>query len=163
YTSLYGQDTYTSGRLTLQGGLRWDLQKTENKPTTASANPMFPELLPNLVYDGSGTKISWSNISPPAGLSDALDQTRRPILRANFSIVTQQLAMPDATFVNPIGGKGRLEYGWNDVNHDGFVQKDEVNVAGGTVGVPQNITLRTVNQIDTNYKAPRDLEVLGGL
>jgi Carboxypeptidase regulatory-like domain/TonB-dependent Receptor Plug Domain len=163
YTSFYAQDTYTSGRLTLQGGVRFDKQKAENLPTTAGANPMFPDLLPDLVYDGSGTKISWSDISPRAGLTYALNDSRKTIARANFSIFTQQLAMPDVTAVNPIGGKGRLEYGWTDANGDGFVQKNEVNLAAGLVGVPVNIELSTVNQIDTDYKAPRDLELLGGI
>ena len=104
YTSLYLQDTFTSGRLTLTGGARWDLQKAENAASTAHANPLFPEILPDLVYDGAGTKVSWSDISPRVGFTYALDDARKTLLRGNFSIFTQQLAHPDVTVVNPIGG-----------------------------------------------------------
>ena len=42
YTSLYLQDTFTSGRLTLTGGVRWDLQKAENAASTAPRQPALP-------------------------------------------------------------------------------------------------------------------------
>jgi len=158
------QDTFTSGRLTLQGGVRWDLQKAENAASTAHANPLFPEILPDLVYDGAGTKIEWSDISPRAGFTYALNDARKTLLRGNFSIFTQQLAHPDVTAVNPIGGVARVDYRWNDLNGDGFVSsREEVDIAGGQLGVPVNAELTTVNQIDENYRAPRDLELLVGI
>jgi hypothetical protein len=76
----------------LTGGLRWDLQKAENAASTAEANPLFPEILPDLVYDGAGTKISWSDISPRVGFTYALNDSHKTQLRGNFSIFTQQLA-----------------------------------------------------------------------
>jgi hypothetical protein len=164
YNALYLQDTYSSGRLTLQGGVRWDLQKAENGASTARANPLFPEILPDLVYDGTGTKIEWNDISPRAGFTYALDDSRKTLLRGNFSIFTQQLAHPDVTAVNPIGGVARVDYRWNDLNGDGFVSsRAEVDIAGGRLGVPVNAELTTVNQIDENYSAPRDLELLAGI
>jgi len=164
YNALYLQDTWSSGRLTLQGGVRWDLQKAENAPSTARANPLFPEILPDLVYDGTGTKISWSNISPRAGFTYALDESRKTLLRGNFSIFTQQLAHPDVTVVNPIGGVARVDYRWNDLNGDGYVSNpNEVDLARGQLGAPVNAELTTVNEIDENYRAPRDLELLAGI
>jgi Carboxypeptidase regulatory-like domain/TonB-dependent Receptor Plug Domain len=164
YNALYLQDTYSSGRLTLQGGVRWDLQRSENSPSTARANPMFPELLPDLEYDGAGTKISWSDLSPRVGVTYALDDSRKTLLRGSFSIFTQQLAMPDATVVNPLGGVAQIDYRWNDLNGDGFVSsRDEVDLAGGSLGAPVNAELFTVNEIDPDYKAPRDTEFLVGI
>jgi hypothetical protein len=164
YNSLYLQDTFTSGRLTLQGGARFDLQKAENAASTAKANPLFPEILPELVYDGAGTKISWSDISPRAGFTYALNDSRKTLLRGNFSIFTQQLAHPDVTVVNPIGGVARIDYRWSDFNNDGLINnRDEVNIAAGPLGAPVNAALSTVNQIDESYRAPRDLELLAGL
>ena len=138
YNSLYAQDVFTSGRLTLQGGVRWDLQRAENAPSTAAANPLFPDLLPDLTYDGAGTKIKWSDISPRVGFTYALNESRKTLLRGNFSIFTQQLAMPDVTFVNPVGGVAQVDYRWNDLNNDGFVSsRDEVNLAAGRLGAPR--------------------------
>ena len=111
----------------------------------------------------TGSKIRWSDVSPRAGFTLALDEARKTLLRGNFAIFTSQLPMPDVTAVNPLGGVARLDYGWNDLNGDGYVQPNEVDLAGGLVGVPGNVQLSTVNQIDPNYKAQRDLELLGGI
>lgn len=164
YNAVYVQDTYTADRLTLQAGVRWDLQRAENEASTARANPLFPEILPDLSYDGSGTKIEWSDFSPRLGFTWALDDSRRTIVRGNFSIFTQQLAMPDVNAVNPVGGVARIDYHWNDRNGDGFVDsRDEVDLAAGPLGTPVNAELATVNQIDADYKAPRDTELLLGI
>jgi hypothetical protein len=164
YHALYLQDTITTGRLTLQGGVRWDLQRANNEASTARGNPLFADILPDLNYDGSGSSIEWSDLSPRAGITYALDESRKTLLRANFSIFTQQLAMPDVTAVNPVGGVAQVDYRWSDLNGDGFVSnRDEVDIAGGSLGVPQNAELFTVNEIDPDYKAPRDTEFLVGI
>jgi hypothetical protein len=164
YNSLYAQDTYSSGRLTLTGGVRWDLQKASNAPSTAQANPLFPDILPQLVYDGSGTTISWSDFSPRVGLTYALNDSHKTQVRGNFSIFTQQLAMPDVTVVNPIGGIARVDYHWIDANNNNLIDdRSEVDIASGSLGAPVNASLSTVNQIDSNYKAPRDMEILAGI
>ncbi|HEY7922100.1 MAG TPA: TonB-dependent receptor [Vicinamibacteria bacterium] len=164
YNSLYAQDTYSSSRFTLTAGLRFDLQKAENAASTAKANPLFPEILPDLVYDGTGTKISWSDISPRVGFTYALNESHKTQVRGNFSIFTQQLAMPDVTVVNPIGGVARIDYRWIDANNNNLVDdRSEVDIAGGSLGAPVNASLSTVNQIESDYKAPRDMEILGGI
>ena len=142
YNALYLQDTFTKDRLTLQGGVRWDLQKAENAASTAPANPLFPEILPDLVYDGAGTKIEWSDISPRVGFTYALNESRKTLLRGNFSIFTQQLAHPDVTVINPIGGVARVDYRWNDLNNDNLINdRNEVDIAGGSLGAPVNAEL----------------------
>jgi hypothetical protein len=164
YNSLYAQDTFSTSRLTVTGGLRWDLQKAENAASTAVANPLFPEILPDLVYDGAGTKISWSDISPRIGFTYALDDAHKTQVRGNFSIFTQQLAHPDVTVVNPIGGVARVDYHWIDANNNNLVDsREEVDIASGSLGAPVNAALSTVNEIDPDYNAPRDTEVLFGI
>lgn len=164
YKALYAQDTFTADRFTLQAGVRWDLQKANNKPSTARGNPLFPDILPDLEYDGSGTDIEWSDLSPRIGFTYALDESRKTLLRGNFSIFTQQLAMPDVTVVNPVGGVARIDYRWRDLNGDGFANsRDEVDLAGGRLGTPVNVQLSTVNEIDPDYRAPRDTEFLVGI
>jgi hypothetical protein len=85
-------------------------------------------------------------------------------VRGNFSIFTQQLAMPDVTVVNPIGGVARIDYRWIDANNDNQINgREEVDIAGGSLGAPVNASLSTVNQIESDYKAPHDMEILGGI
>ena len=60
----YVGDTFSSGRLTVNGGVRWDRQTAANDASTAPANTAFPDLLPALTFNGGGTTISWNDISP---------------------------------------------------------------------------------------------------
>src|SRR4029453_2361098 len=109
-------------------------------------------------------KISWSDISPRVGFTYALNDSHKTQVRGNFSIFTQQLAMPDVTVVNPIGGVARIDYRWIDANNNNLVDdRSEADIASGSLGAPVNAALSPVNQIDPDYKAPRDMEILGGI
>ena len=76
YTSLYLQDTFTTGRLTVTGGAALRPAEAENAASTAPANPLFPEILPDLAYDGARHQDQWNDISPRVGFTYALDETR---------------------------------------------------------------------------------------
>ena len=92
--SAYLGDTFTKGRLTLNLGVRWDHQKAANDASTAPANPAFPDLLPALVYDGSGPTINWNDISPRVELTYALDETRKTVA-ARVLLALRGPAHPD--------------------------------------------------------------------
>ena len=165
YTSFYLGDTFTKDRLTVNAGVRLDRQKAVNSPTNARANALLPEVLPALEFDGSpDKKISLSDVSPRFGLTYALDEARKTILRGSFSMFADQLAFGDiATFVNPVGLVGQISYGWNDTNNDNVVQREEVDFSRPNIaGLPRNVSPSTVNQIDPNLKARRDMEFIVG-
>jgi hypothetical protein len=167
--SLYGGDTFTKGRMTLNLGVRYDQQKAHNSPSTAQGNPAFPDLLPSLAYDGSGTRIDWKNVVPRVGLTYALNESRRTVLRASYSMYAGQLGHPDATFNSPVGAYYPfLAYKWIDKNGDHIAQKEEVLLDQGVQYSnaidPNNPTAVTaVNKIDPNYKANKDHEVIVGI
>ncbi len=162
YSGLYLGDTFTKDRFTLNLGLRYDRQKSTNKPTTAPANVGLPAILPDLDYDGSGQGIDWKDISPRVGFTYALGESRRTIVRGSFARYPSYLSMSDTTVDNPIGGVGALQYGWSDANADGFAQPGEVNLAGGLTQPPLNASLATVNEIDPDYQSPKDNEFILG-
>ena len=164
----YLGDSFTKGRFTANLGVRWDRQNSFNEPSTAPANPAFPELLPELAYDGAGSTITWNNFSPRASLTLALDEARKTVARASYSRYAGQLFPNDVTTVSPVGGYSTfLAFRWNDRNGDHFAQKDEVltdqllyynNVD------PNNPTaLTSTNIIDPDYHASTDNEVIVGL
>jgi hypothetical protein len=164
YTFGYLGDTFTSGRMTVNAGVRWDKQTAKNKASAAQGNALYPELLPTLAYDGSGDTIDWNDFSPRLGATLALDESRKTILRGSFAIFTAQLAFSDVTVVNPVGGLlGSRTYRWNDLNGSGFVDAGEADVAGGDVLPPTNFTPTTSNQIDPDHKAARDMEGILGI
>jgi len=87
----YVGDTYSRGRLTVNGGVRWDKQTAKNEPSTAPANTAFPDLLPTLAYDGSGPSMNWNNVSPRVGATIALDQNRKTVARASYANYAGQM------------------------------------------------------------------------
>jgi hypothetical protein len=158
YLSFYLGDTFSRGPLTLNLGLRYDRQQASNKPSTAPANASFPDLLPDLDYDGAGRGVDWNDLSPRVGFTYALGEGRRTIIRGSFAMYASLLAFTDATMDNPIGGIGAIQYGWNDADGDGFAQPGEVDFAGGQTAAPINASLSTVNDIDPDYQSPKDTE-----
>jgi hypothetical protein len=160
----YIGDTYSSGRLTINAGVRYDHQTAVNSATNAKANVAFPQILPALTFDGSPSQqIKFSDFSPRLGISYALDDSQKSVIHGSFSIFTDQLNIPDVTNINPVGAIGQVFYGWNDLNGDGFVQPNEVDLSRPNVLPANNFTPTTSNQLDPNLKARRDLELIVGV
>lgn len=171
YSSVYLGDVFTKDRLTLNVGARFDRQTARNLPSEAPANKSFPSLLPALKFAGSSEdNIAWSDISPRAGMSYALDESRRTVLRASFARYAGQLSygnVSGSTGQNPVA-VSYLAYRWNDLNGDRFVQPNEVLfdqfIGAGNVD-PNNpgASGTTPNQIDKNLKSKKDNEFVLGI
>src|SRR6266571_2319125 len=165
----YFGDSFTKGRLTVNAGVRYDYQHAFNEASTAAANPVFPDLLPALVYDGSGPTITWKDFSPRASVSVALDESRRTVARASYARYAGQLFPNDVTTANPVGGYSTfLAYRWIDKNHDHLASKDEILLSEGVLyynNVDPAHPAATVspNKIDPNYHASKDNEVIVGI
>ena len=160
-------DTFTKDRLTVALGVRFDNQKGSNSASLAVANPSRPDLLPAVDYPGGGQGINWSDISPRLGLTYALNDSRTTVLRANFAQYANNLNLGAVTYDNPLGPAFQA-YIWNDANGDLILTQDEVDYASGLQyfsghdpSDPANIT--SVNQIDPDYKAPKETEITIGL
>jgi Carboxypeptidase regulatory-like domain/TonB-dependent Receptor Plug Domain len=165
----YIGDTFTKGRFTLNVGARYDHQNSFNEASTATGNPIFSDLLPPLVYDGSGATITWNDVSPRASMTLALDESRKTVMRASYARYAGQLFPNDVTTINPIGGYSTLlAYKWVDLNGDHFASRDEVLLNEGLLYYnnvdPANPTsTSSPNTIDPNYHASKDNEVVVGI
>jgi hypothetical protein len=168
YYSVYAGDVYTRDRFSVNAGLRWDVQRARNLPYTTPANASFPNLLPAVEYAGdAGDIIRWSEPSPRVGLSWALDESRKTVLRASYARYAQQLYFGNVTYENP-GSYSFLAYGWTDRNGDGFVQPDEALLDQYLYSYnvdPSNpaVAGTTANRVDRELKPARDQEVVVGL
>ena len=171
YVAGYIGDTYSKNRMTLNAGLRWDKQSAKNDPSQSTANVTFPEVLPDLSFDGnSESVIDFNDISPRLGFSYALDESRKTVLRASFARYANQLSFGNvagSTGENPVG-TGLLAYGWNDANNDRFVQPNEVELNNFLYNVnvdPRNpgAVGNTVNKVDRDLVAKHDLELIFGV
>lgn len=92
YNDIYVGDTMLWGNLTLQAGLRFDNQKAEAGDQFGPENPLVREFLPQLSIKGSDIDtMEWDSISPRLGLTYALGQDKRALLRASYNKYVGQL------------------------------------------------------------------------
>jgi hypothetical protein len=163
----YVGDDFTRDRWTLRAGLRFDHRTAWNDPSSVAAQPTFPDLLPAIDYPGGGQGITWNGLSPRLGLSYALGDARRTVLRASLARYTGRLNPRAAAFDNPVTSS-YLTYLWQDFNRDGLPEGNEVLVNGPlleAVGVdPRNPgSVTSVNRIAADYGPPVDWEVIFGV
>ena len=169
YTNFYVGDMFTKDRFTFNIGVRYDMQNAKNLVSAAPENETFPDRLPAAEFPGNDENLQdWKSWSPRLGLSYALDESRRTIVRASFARYYEQLAFGNVTRENPTS-VGYLQYGWNDANGDKFVQPGEVNFndfrASSNVNLanPGSVSADTVNKLDRDRKPRSDNEFIVGL
>jgi hypothetical protein len=114
YTSAYVQDTLTVGNLTANLGLRYDLQGGENLDRTVRANPVIPNVLPSVSYQGGDIGFEWESITPRLGLTYALGAERKTLLRASYSRFADQLGTGLGSWLNPLGLQSYAYFYVND-------------------------------------------------
>ncbi|HET9226906.1 MAG TPA: TonB-dependent receptor [Thermoanaerobaculia bacterium] len=165
YTNLFVQDTVTLGNLTANVGLRWDRQGGEILDTQVAANPVFPDLLPSTSFAGRESGFEWSTISPRLGLTYALGEQRRTLLRASYSRFADQLATAFAGWLHPLGAP---QYRYFLTTNDGGPTLEpgelgpEIAPPSGNVN-PFTLAPLVSNALDPNLNAPITDELLLGI
>ena len=168
YLDFYAGDTITRGRLTISAGIRYDHQWGKALPSKTQANKAFPNLVPGLVFPGYDAPFKWNNVSPRAGITYALDQSRRTVMRAGYARYAGQLDTDDTVgTLNPSSSAGYATYRWVPRAGDHFVHPDEVLtgqlITAGNGFNPANPTsVASANQLDPNLKAPITQSVVIG-
>lgn len=164
YTSFWVQDTFTTDRLTVNIGLRYDQQEGENSTSNAPASGFAPDLLPALNFAGNKPDFEFSDIVPRLGLTYALGEDRKTLLRASYSHFADQLGTALVTEVNPLSDAFAI-YDGIDENGDGILQANEQNEFTSPVGFdPANPTAASSpNQIDPDINAVVTEELILGV
>lgn len=125
YDSAWIQDTITKGPLTVNVGLRYDGQSAENLSSSDPGNPDVGDLLPPLTFEGNdGGGFEWDTIVPRVGVTYALGEQRRTLLRGSFSRYAEQLGQGYAQRVNPLGYSYAAFY-FTDTNANLVLDDDE--------------------------------------
>ncbi|HEX5716730.1 MAG TPA: carboxypeptidase regulatory-like domain-containing protein [Thermoanaerobaculia bacterium] len=165
YKDVYVQDTVTAGRFTANVGVRWDQQGGRTLPTTVPANPVAPDLMPEVFYEGAEAGFEWSDIVPRLGITYALGENRSTLLRASYSQYADQLDTGAGAWNNPVAYmQYRIFYTSN--NGDPTLTRDEIldEIASPTSGFnPFTLEYVESNSLDPNLEAPRTDEALLGV
>jgi hypothetical protein len=165
YTNTYAQDTIALGNLTANIGVRWDRQGGKNEASSAAANSVAPELLPAVTYAGQDSGFTWSNFTPRLGLTYALGEQRKTLLRFSYSRFADQLGTATAGALNPMGGLG-YRYFFTTNNGSPTLTPGaigpEVAPPSGNVN-PLNFGILQSNAVNPNLSAPITDELLLGV
>ncbi len=111
------QDSITLDRVTIDLGVRYDLQRGANAAGRAAANPLFPDLLPALDVAGDDAGIEWSSLSPRLAMAAALGPERRTVVRAGYAIFASRLYPELVSHVSPVAG-AEIYLGFEDRDLD---------------------------------------------
>jgi hypothetical protein len=159
YLDFHVGDTIARGRTTINVALRYDRQSGEALPSVIAPNPAFPSLVPGLTFAGYDSPFVWSNFSPRAGMTFALDESRHTIARVAYSRYAGQLSPTTIGGINPASIAGSATYRWVDTNGDHLAQADEVMTGqrltqGGGFNPANPTAVTSANRLDPNLGAP---------
>ncbi|HEX2442728.1 MAG TPA: TonB-dependent receptor [Vicinamibacterales bacterium] len=168
YLNFYVGDTITKNRWTIDLGLRYDRQGGKALPSQTRSNGAFPELVPGINFAGYDSPFTWSDFSPRAGVTYALDEARKTILRASIGRYAGQLDTATVGYMNPTSTAGYAEYRWVDLNTDQLAQGNEVQLdqfigPGGGFNPANPTAVTSANQIDPDLDAPVTTSVVAGI
>jgi len=166
YADFYLGDVFTKDRFTFNVGVRVDNQKAKNLASEVPANKTFPTRLPANKYGGGDYIIDWTDFSPRLGMSYALDDARKTVLRMSAARYGGQLSFGRVTRENPVGN-AYIGYDWNDANGDKIPQASEIGSSAlFSRGIDPNNPNNggsSVNAIDRNWKNKKDNELVIGI
>jgi hypothetical protein len=141
---VFVQDTWTTKRLTLSPGLRWDHFNSSVPEQTVPAGRFVParhfDPIPNLP--------NWNNISPRIGASYDLTGRGKTAIKGNFGVYVQSQGPGFASTYNP-AVFSTDQRTWTDLNKDDIAQENEI-------GPPRNLAfgVRRNQNPDPDIKRP---------
>jgi hypothetical protein len=169
FFNVYVGDTITHGRLTLDLGVRYDRQWGKALPSSTSANPAFPSIMPGIEFSGYDAPFTWNDFSPRVGMTFALDESNRTLLRASFTRYAGQLETSIVGYSNLSANVGFIDYPWVDLNADHLAQPDEVQLNepfitfGGGFDPANPTSVASVDIVDPDLKAPHTTSFVAGI
>ena len=182
--SVYVQDSYTRGRVTLTAGLRFDHQHDFTKPAAVAPSPFFGQptfagayrglvyagdafsQLPGVDYPGRTPDVSFNTFSPRVGVAVDLTGDGRTVLKGFLARYVGQLGAgnyPIAMVGNP-GTLTFVTYPWVDRNGDRFVQANEVVLTPAPLawssGYDYLAPSKATGSVDSSLSADRTTETI---
>ena len=167
YTNLYVQDTMSLGNLTVNLGLRYDIQSPTNNPTTVAATPSSVNrgefFTQSASFAGGDPGFEWKTITPRLGLTYALGEDRSTLLRLSYSQFADQMGTAVASFTNV---NYNYAYGtWYDDDGDFILDPGEQSPFSSFAGTfdPNTGGIRIYNQVDDGFDAPITDELVASI
>ena len=162
--SFYAGDTIRRGRTTINAALRFDRSAASMLESPQAANPGFPALLPAIVAPAGENLIEFNLLSPRIGVSYALDESSKTLLRASYGMFGGQLG--SGTVQNfSAASLAILTYSATDRNGNNIADPGELDALIGWTGVDPDDPGSGVNfnRVDPDIKPPKTHELVIGV
>jgi len=131
----YVQDNVTFGRLTLNVGLRYDVESAFVRPEGQPASPLMPNYIPALTIAKFTPPVKAKTFSPRLGIIYDIFGTGKDVIKLNFARYGTQTGYSMADFTNPAPWR-EIDLRWVDGNGDGRVTADELFGTDWGTGLP---------------------------
>ncbi len=145
-TSVFINDTWTVGRLTMNGGVRWDRYQgwlPEQNQLGATVGLVTLESKTFAETD----LFTWNVFAPRIGVVFDLVGDGRTVIKGNYGLYWHNPGVGIASDANPNTGTKSATYGWTDLNLDRRWQAGEQTAL-------QTAALEGAIQLDPDIKAP---------
>lgn len=129
YNTLWAGDTITTGPWTINAGLTYTKQTSEQQAAYVPA-PAFCELgnlnangivcEPELTFPGADFGFAWKDLLPRLGVSYVFEGKHRLLLRANYGEYVDSLGGGVADYGHP-AGQSRVAFSWGDLDNNNMV------------------------------------------
>jgi Carboxypeptidase regulatory-like domain/TonB-dependent Receptor Plug Domain len=164
YWNAYVGDTISLDRLTVNLGVRWDRAASSVQAASVPASPALPDLLPALSAPGIKDAIVYDNVTPRVGVTYALNESRKTIVRGSYAAFASQLDSNRAPLtVSQIPYYSYVYYGAVDLNGNRIADVNEFTNFQGVAGFdPDNPLGGNPDRIG-DYSSPLTHEVLFGI
>ncbi len=140
----YFSDTWTTGHVTINGGLRYDYYRAAYPNQVRPADAFAPAL----TVPGINNLVTWNVFGPRIGVTWDLRGGASDVVKATYGRYYSNPTRTVSEAVNPNTFPQWSRYIWNDVNHDLIWQRGEETTLLGTRGGIANGTF------DPNLKDP---------
>lgn len=179
-TAVFAQDSFSRGRLTVIGGIRWERVDGFLPAQQNDASRYFPE---GLVFKGvsiggvvqdytvrksfAAVKHNplWYNWAPRVSATYDLFGDQKTVLKASWGRYLDQINTGTPPNAN---GNISQTYAWNDTNNDlifqpGSLTWDGTKYVGGELGTLSTTNIPNPAAFDTSLKRPKRYEVTVGV
>jgi len=156
-SSFFVNDTWSLGRLTMNGGLRFDQYKGWLPEQNQLASNVGPAAIHLQAKTFPETDLyTWNLFAPRIGVVFDLSGDGRTVIKANYGLYWHNPGVGVSDDANPNSGTKTATYGWNDINGDRRWQPGEETTQ-------QSASLEGSVKLDPNIKAPYSHEAAGWL
>ena len=151
--SLFLNDTWSFGRFTLNGGVRWDRYDGWLPEQNQLAATVGPITVPAKTF-AEQDLFTWNLVAPRIGVILDLSGDGKTVVKGNYGLYWHNPGVAVPSNVNPNTGTKSATYLWNDINRDRRWQAGEETTQ-------QSATLEGATMLDPNLKAAYSHEAAG--